>query len=397
MTTQLIPQEILHKSKKILFVTHLALGDFTYMEPCFKAFHETYPHIEIHLWVDELRRTYDFRQWQGLKNYSLFSWLESVPYFRKVYKETYSPFVFLRSLFAAKSQQYPVVVAFGLAHRSYYAQLVHSISKTGFVAAIAKRYRPRKTPRILQRRIFERLDALLQEHPENAPHVSDIYAAWFGQLFGLEISKAQRRPHMEVPLCWTEEAQARLQQWGIRQKSLRQKRLIFVNHLSKQAERSWSIEKTLDLIGAIRKLDVWSDSDFIFNTVPEQWKETQAAMAGHVQGDGVHLFSATENFFQLPAILQQCDLIISVETAVMHLANAVKVPVIALMRQHTPEWVPIDADNSRVIMTLNHDDWVEHIALERVIAALPNFVDMQWPTDKSVLNSLRTSSAQSAP
>jgi len=379
MTTQLVPPDVLRKTDKILFVTHLALGDFTYMEACFKAFHDAYPHIEIHLWVDELRRTYDFRQWQGLKNYSLFSWLDSVPYFHTIYKETYSPFVFLRSLFAAKSMQYPVVVAFGLSRRSYYARLVRSISKQGFVAAIVKRYRPRRTPHLLQRRTFERLDALLQEHPENAPHVSDIYAAWFGQLFGLKISAAQRMPHMQLAQCWVDEAQTCLQQWGIQKKGSRQRRLIFVNHLSKQAERSWSIAKALDLIGAIRQLDAWHDSDFIFNTVPEKWQETQAILASHAQGGKVFLFSATDNFFQLPAMLQQCDLIISVETAVMHLANAVKVPVIALMRQHTPEWVPLDADNSRVIMTLNHDEWVEHIDSQRVIDALPDAADMQWP------------------
>ena len=83
-----------------------------------------------------------------------------------------------------------------------------------------------------------------------------------------------------------------------------------------------------------------------------------------------HLFSAGENFFQLPALLQRCDLIISVETAVMHLANAVHVPVIALMRQKNPEWVPIDRDNSIVITTKRRSEWVSAIQPEQVIGVI---------------------------
>jgi ADP-heptose:LPS heptosyltransferase len=62
--------------------------------------------------------------------------------------------------------------------------------------------------------------------------------------------------------------------------------------------------------------------------------------------------------------------VISVETAVMHLANAVHVPVIALMRQNNPEWVPIDRANSTVITTPRHGDWVDKIGVHDVMAVL---------------------------
>lgn len=69
-------------------------------------------------------------------------------------------------------------------------------------------------------------------------------------------------------------------------------------------------------------------------------------------------------------MLSQCGLIISVETAVMHLANAVHIPVIALMRQKNPEWAPIDEKNSTVITTLSRSDWVKAITAEQVTAVL---------------------------
>jgi ADP-heptose:LPS heptosyltransferase len=54
----------------------------------------------------------------------------------------------------------------------------------------------------------------------------------------------------------------------------------------------------------------------------------------------------------------------------MHLANAVHVPVIALMRQKNPEWAPIDKHNSTVITVARRDDWVDKIGVDEVMAAL---------------------------
>jgi len=381
MNTQFVPSELLQKTDKVLFVAHLAIGDFTYMEACFKAFHQAYPHIQIDIWVDEVRRTYDFRQWQGLKKYSLFDWLDAVPYFGTIYKETYSPFVMLRSLLRARSQRYALVVSFGLSHRTFYARLIRWISGNGFLAAIENRYKPPRRyrpPNIFKQWVFARLNARLPERPKDAEHVSEVYAGWFRQLFGLDISQIDRFPSLAIPSVWRDDATRRLQQWGIPGKDRRQSRLIFVNPVSKQDVRCWTVQKALELIDEMRKLEHWSESDFILNTVPEQWDETKAILESHPLRSKVRLFSATDNFFQLPAILSQCDLIISVETAVMHLANAVGVPVIALMRQHTPEWMPIDTKNSRVVMTLEYDDCVQDISLSRVIEMLPNAANMTW-------------------
>jgi ADP-heptose:LPS heptosyltransferase len=69
-------------------------------------------------------------------------------------------------------------------------------------------------------------------------------------------------------------------------------------------------------------------------------------------------------------MLSECDLIVSVETAVMHLANAVHVPVVALMRQKTPEWVPVDKANSTVITALQRRGWVDAISVGEVMEVL---------------------------
>jgi ADP-heptose:LPS heptosyltransferase len=117
----------------------------------------------------------------------------------------------------------------------------------------------------------------------------------------------------------------------------------------------------------------WRDAGFVVNAVPEDLARARALFDGEHLAR-THLFSAEDNFFQLPAMLGLCSLVISVETAVMHLANAVHVPVIALMRQRNPEWAPIDKASSTVITVPQAQDWVERIGVDEVMAALARHV-----------------------
>jgi ADP-heptose:LPS heptosyltransferase len=59
-----------------------------------------------------------------------------------------------------------------------------------------------------------------------------------------------------------------------------------------------------------------------------------------------------------------------VETAIMHLANAVQVPVIALMRQRNPEWTPFDLENSTIVTVQGREDWVDTITVDQVMAVV---------------------------
>ena len=69
----------------------------------------------------------------------------------------------------------------------------------------------------------------------------------------------------------------------------------------------------------------------------------------------------------LVAMLTQCDLIISVEKAVMRLANAVHVAVTALTRQKSLEWTPIDTANSTGASALQHSDLVKAFSAGQVM------------------------------
>jgi heptosyltransferase III len=366
MPDSLVPQELLKKSGKILFVAHLALGDFTYLQNCFAAFARNFPHIKMHLWVDEVRRTRNRDQWVHLSKYSLYDWLEECALFDKVYRQTYSPALLKNSIADAQKQEYPIVISLAVLQRHFYANLIRKISPGGFVVGMKKRVRLFDLRKHLA---YRKLDAFIPAYrntAEDTEHISAIYAGWFNTLFGISILESERFPFVSVPPKWQSGAHKKFLQWGFGATD----KTIFLNAFSKSPERSWPLERVIELAAEIRKLPVWQHACFVVNVVPEEMASARKLFDGCALGR-IELFSAEENFFELPAVLSLCTLIISVETAVMHLANALHVPVIALMRRTNPEWSPIDAANSQIITVDSRKGWVKEITVDRVIDALP--------------------------
>jgi ADP-heptose:LPS heptosyltransferase len=366
---QLVDPALLAQADKILFIAHLALGDFTYLQACFQAFARAYPHVKIHLWVDERRRTSRSSEWGHLKKYALYDWLAECPFIDKVYDETYSPQLYRESLEAARQEEYPIVVSLASLERHKYASMARSISPHGFVVGQKKRVRSYD---LVKRLVYRKLDAFILAYTPSAElgqHISDIYAGWFTQMFGMEIPPAARFPVLDIAGKWMDYARVQFADWGFIGSDGKPSRVVFLNAYSKSVERSWPLERIIELIRTMRCEPDWREAGFVVNVVPEELANARALFAG-AGLERTHLFSAEDNFFQLPAILSLCELVISVETAVMHLANAVHVPVIALMRQNSPEWAPIDRDNSTVITVPRRGDWVDKIGVQDVMAVL---------------------------
>src|SRR5438067_737939 len=120
---QLVAPELLARADRILFVTHLAIGDFAYLQGCLHAFARAYPHLRIHVWVDERRRSHDPDTWVQLRNYALYDWLATCPWIDKVYDRTYSPATLAESIDEARAQAYPVVMTLTVLDCHRYARL----------------------------------------------------------------------------------------------------------------------------------------------------------------------------------------------------------------------------------------------------------------------------------
>ena len=356
------------KAKKILFITHLAIGDFTYLQNFFAAFSRQYPHLAIDIWIDELRRSTNPGDWVFLEKYALYDWAETCAFFHKVYRRTYSPALLQASITEARLENYPLVVSLATLRPPGYARLARQIAPNAQVVGMRAKvrwYAP--WDKLAYADLSDSFEPF--QKPASGHHITEVYADWFRQLSGLELSPAQRFPALEIPSVWRDLAQHQLQQWRISAGSTPGK-TVFINAYAKTKKRCWPLSSVAELVLAMHALPDWQQTCFIVNAMPQELDHARKIL-GNYHLSNTHLFSATDNFFQLPAMLECCDLIISVETAVMHLANAVHVPVIALMRQKNPEWMPLDVANSTVITTERRSQWVNAITVAQVIGAIP--------------------------
>ena len=367
MPATLIPPALLERPRaKLLFITHLAIGDYAYLQNYFQALAAARPNLEIHIWVDELRRTSDPQKQAALKNYALYDWLAACPFFKKVYNQTYSPALHKKSIAEARAQNYDIVVSLATLRPHKYARLARQISPAGFVAGIKKPLTLLTLPHALA---CKKLDAPIlpgETIKHGIAHVTDLYADWFSQLFGLQVPHPARYPHLDIPAEWKTRAANYLRDWGV---STAADTLVFINITAKTKKRCWPLPHALTLIKTMQQTPRWRDAYFLLNSMPADFSATQKTIAAAAL-PRTRAYSASENFFQLPAMLAECDLIISVETAIMHLANAVHVPVIALMRRKNPEWKPIDAANSTIIMPAKRNDWINKIPVAEVMKAI---------------------------
>jgi ADP-heptose:LPS heptosyltransferase len=364
----LIPADLLVKPGKILFIAPFPIGDNLYLRNFFQALAAAYPQLEIHIWIDELRRTRDPAKWNLLKKYSLYDWLAACPFFKKIYNQTYSPALHEQSVIEARAHNYDIFVSLVTARPHKHARLARRICPDGFTAGIAK---PLTLLTFHHAPAYKKLDAPIlpgESIKNGVKHATEVYADWFEQLFGLRVPLPARYPRLDIPAKWKTWAANYLCTWRVDTPA---GPLVFVNATASNKKRCWPITNAIKMIETMQQDPRWKDAWFLLNAMPSDFAATEAAMtAAHLTR--VRPFSADDNFFQLPAMLAECDLIISVETAVMHLANAVRVPVIALMRQKNPEWKPIDAENSTVVMAPKPKDWIDKIPVDEVVKVISN-------------------------
>ncbi|MFA6263182.1 MAG: glycosyltransferase family 9 protein [Candidatus Babeliales bacterium] len=364
---QQVPEELLQRATKVLFVAHLAIGDFTYLQNYFKAFAQKYPHLEVHIFVDELRRTRRFWQWKHLARYALYDWLSACPFIHKIYTHTYSPSGYYRSIKEAQLEKYPLVISLATLRSHKYALLARQLSAQGFVVGVKE---PTKFYSITKRLSYQRLDQGFWWRDKKAlGHVTDHFSEYFTTVLGVEVMPEQRFPFVDIPKKWIIFAKLRFLKWGIDRKSKQFGRVIFINSFAKDKKRSWSLGRVADLIRTLKRQDTWGDVSFIINVVPEKFRATKKYF-DQLSFNNTFLFCADYNFFQLPAIMSLCDLIISVETSTMHLANAVKVPVVALMRLKNPEWAPLDSAHTTIVTAPHRRAWVATIEVAAVVQAV---------------------------
>lgn len=370
MNKQLLIQKnniplILDKIDKVLFIIHLAIGDFAYLQSAFRALKKHYPHLKIDLFVVESRCTTDKEKWSLLKNDVIYDWLEDCTLFHKVYRKNYAPHYFQEAILEAKNEEYPLIISFGDVHSEPTEHYAREMASDNSIVAGLKLHINwyRLKYQFSKRKLWKNLDLTFDSIPmKKGCHISDLFNHWFKQIGGFDIPKEDRLPYMDIPQKWLDVATFKLNQL----KKTPDQSIVFINYLAKDPNRSWKLDQALSLIKEMQGLEKWKNTLFILNTTPDQLKSVTKVLNEKKIQNAIP-FSAVENFYELPAILKLSTLIITVETSIMHLANAVNTPLIALMRHKTPEWEPLKKEITTVIWCNKKKDKIVDIDVSTII------------------------------
>jgi ADP-heptose:LPS heptosyltransferase len=111
--------------------------------------------------------------------------------------------------------------------------------------------------------------------------------------------------------------------------------------MSTSVKRDLSWSKTLGLIEALYQSN--PDRGFVLNLPPDQFATIEERLGSEPLGPVITIlpFTAAEHFYQLPAMLSCVDYVVTVETAIMHLAASVGTRQTALVRDSAKHWRPL--------------------------------------------------------
>lgn len=183
-------------------------------------------------------------------------------------------------------------------------------------------------------------------------HWIDAYIA-LGQPFGIQPDSRDWRAQLVLPDADRAEAERTWMSLASRRPR------VLVNPLSASADRQWPLERFGPVIAHVRSR--LPHAAIVVPTMPGG----DAAMERIGGSAGAAVMPLTLS--QVTAVTATADLVISPDTSITVIASAFHVPVLALMRKNTEQWVPYRNDG-RVAFS---DDprSLGGLPVERVIAA----------------------------
>ncbi|QUN05864.1 glycosyltransferase family 9 protein [Shewanella yunxiaonensis] len=354
-----IDKALLLKAQKLLVMSPFALGDFLYIKTFLEAVKQQYPHLQIDIWLDDDRN--DKQVWRLARSHIMQQWIEAEPAFGNMWGCCDSPVQQQRQIAQAAQQGYDIIVTLPQSRGKRYLSIARKIAPAALLVAgpcqsfLAKRlgfwfYRKANA------RFAPDIRLLPQDH-----HITDRYYQWAHGIFGIELAGSALLPSLRPDKPYLTAAQ----QWIAQHFPNQSGPLVFLNHLSTDHRRDWSIGQLFALIDTVNQR---RQSRFILNVTGEKQQEIQQAVSQLPTAlqSQIAVFTVSGHFFELPAMIACSDLAISVETSIMHFAGALKVPLIALMRQRKPYWAPPKSALSTVIYAADNG-YVSDIAVQQVM------------------------------
>nr|WP_280925474.1 glycosyltransferase family 9 protein [Shewanella holmiensis] len=238
----------------------------------------------------------------------------------------------------AQHQDYDVVVFVGKNRAAQYAKLARQISPKGWVVATSSGINF-----LTKWLYFNKLDGVISydDIADSTQHITELYAECFERLLGLkstDLVSGYTQLMIQPEAQFTEQAKQIITALTQGDTS---KRVCFINHLSTAAKKDypWPQLKTVIL----QLAQQYPQLVFIINTPPNQLATVQQDVSTdkNLSALPITVFTALDNFFQLPALMAECDFCFSVDTATAHLAVSMGVPQVAVMASDFKLWQPL--------------------------------------------------------
>ncbi len=349
------------KGKKVLYMTHLAIGDYVYQRQYLRKLKQQYPNIEIDIWIDDCRVRH--KKWHSARNNTLSQWLGSEPFINQIYPIVANASERQNLIDKAIDENYDLVFFVALNRCERYARIARVIAQSSLAVGTKSATIGNPLTRWWH---FSRLDNFLTlQHTQNYSHISDLYGQAFETCLGLDQDDSSRVDSIDIPHTYKLAAVELLGEIAKHKPG----RSLFINHLSTSEKRDYSWPKLRELLISLNQCE--DNLSFVINVPPVEFLSTQQKVLDDPKLKHLRalVFCADEHFLQLPALINACDIVISVETAVMHLADALGKKQVVLMRAMAEQWRPRYADH-----VLFGDNRVDQIAVQDIVSAVRTII-----------------------
>jgi ADP-heptose:LPS heptosyltransferase len=330
-----ISDERLRAARRLLYMSHLAIGDFIYQGVWLKALKKKYPHLEIDIWFDDCRKKP--HSWAAGRNVTLSEWLNTEGDFGELYPIVSDLAERQQEIERARERNYDLIVFIGKNRSEQFAKVARQISGSAFI--VAAKSKPLSNP-LAKWWHFHRLDAYFDfdQVSRDTGRVTGLYEQSFGRVFGLTTADTGGRELLATQVESSYLSDAR--EWVASFAPGEGRRLVFVNHLSTSTKKDYPWTQLREVLLALGRR--YDDLAFIVNSPPDKFDETEALINGDSElGElSIHASTASRSFFELPALMSLSDYVISVDTATTHLAASLDKPLVAIMANDLKLWQP---------------------------------------------------------
>ncbi len=318
-------------------MSHLAIGDFIYQGVWLQALKAKYPHLVIDIWFDDCRRKP--HGWAAGRNVILSEWLTSTGAFDTLYPIVSDLGQRRAQIHSASGRDYDLIVFIGKNRSEQFAKVARQISGSAFV--VAAKSKPLSNP-IAKWWHFRGVDGQFSfdEYSAGCEHISRVYEMAFETVFGLTAEDTGGRKLVEIELGSEHSARAKefIESIG---RHGDKSACVFVNHLGTASRKHYPWHQLKEVI-----LDLNERHDglvFVVNSPPDRFDEIGRLIEGDEELKTLALkpFTATGSFFELPAVMSECDLVLTVDTATSHLAAALGKPQVTIMADGAKLWQPL--------------------------------------------------------